>query len=112
MIFVIVGFFRVKKYKGIIKSMSQPYQINNNRDYNTNSRNNFSLGKTNLISGIISNHSLILYGNHLFYKEQSALQKIDTHTTTAEASPNDLLFGVPNKRINIIFPPTYIKYRV
>jgi hypothetical protein len=92
--------------------MSQPYQINNDRDYNSSSRNNFSLGKTNIVSSISSNHSLILYDNHLFYKEQSVLQKIDTHTTTAEASPNDLLFGAPNRRTNIIFPPSYIKYRI
>ena len=92
--------------------MSQPYQINDDRDYNNNSRNNFSLGKTNVVSSITSNHSLILYDNHLFYKEQSVLQKIDTHTTTAEASVNDILFGIQNNSTTITPPPSFIRYRV
>ena len=92
--------------------MSQPYQINDDRDYNNNSRNNFSLGKTNVVSSITSNHSLILYDNHLFYKEQSVLQKIDTHTTTAEASVNDILFGIQNNNTTITPPPSFIRYRV
>jgi hypothetical protein len=92
--------------------MSQPYQINNNRDYNTNSRNNFSSGKTNAVSSITSNHSLILYNNRLFYKEQSVLQKIDTYTTTPEASINDHLFGIQNNETIISPPPSFIRYRV
>lgn len=92
--------------------MSQPYQINNNIAYNTNSRNNFSVGKSNTMSYVKSNHSLIMYQNHLIYEESKTIQSISTQTTRSEPSTNDRLFGLQNTKINIISPPSYIKYRV
>lgn len=92
--------------------MPQTYQININRDYNTNSKNNFSLGRTNPVSDIKSNHILILYQNHLFYEEQNNIKNISIKNVNPKSSSVEHLFGIQNNQTILSLAPSFIKYKV